>query len=84
MITDPRTNAAHGHRWVLWLFMFAGVVIHSCLCPPNVHGGVLSATTRACVSSASGTPPPAEPSRGETPDTDSVADAGRPCAPAPR
>ncbi|GLY92460.1 hypothetical protein [Actinoallomurus iriomotensis] len=83
MITDPRTNAAHGHRWVLWLFVFAGVVVHSSLCPPNVHAGVLSATTRACVSSASGTPPPAEPSRGETPDTDSVADAGRPCAPAP-
>ncbi|WP_329238397.1 hypothetical protein OG417_35745 [Actinoallomurus sp. NBC_01490] len=84
MITDPRTDAAHGHRWVLWLFMVVGVVIHSSLCPPNVHAGVLSATTRACVSSAFDAPPPAERNRGETPDTDSVADAGHPCAPAPR
>jgi hypothetical protein len=84
MITDPRTNAAHGHRWVLWLFLVAGVVIHSSLCPPNVHAGVLSATTRACVWSASDEPPPAERSHGETPDTDNIADAGHPCAPAPR
>jgi hypothetical protein len=86
MITDPRTDAAHGRRWALWLFMFVGVVIHSSLCPPDLHAGVLSATTRTCVSSASGAPPPdvSVPGRGEVPDTGSVADAGRPCAPAPR
>jgi hypothetical protein len=84
MITDPRTNSAHGRRWALWLLMFAGVVLHSSLCPPNVHAGVLGATTRTCVSSAAGTPPSDVRSEAAMPESGRVGDAGRPCAPGPR
>ena len=84
MITDARTDAAHNRRWALWVFMFVGVVLHWSLCPPNVHAGVLSATTRTCVSSAAGMSPPEAESRTEVPDSDRAGDADRPCAPAPR
>jgi hypothetical protein len=69
---------------VLWLLMFAGVVLHSSLCPPNVHAEVLGATTRTCVSSSVGTPPPEVRSEAAVPDSGRVADARRPCAPGPR
>ena len=83
MTTDPRTNATQGRRWALWLFMFVGVVLHSSLCPPGGHAGVLGATTRTCVSSAAGAPP--EVARAtEVPDSGRAGDAGRPCAPVPR
>jgi hypothetical protein len=83
MITDPRTNATQGRRWALWLFMFVGVVLHSSLCPPNVHAEVLGAT-RTCVSSAAATAPPEVATATEVPDSGRAGDADRPCAPAPR
>ena len=74
-------NATHGRRWALWLFMFVGVVLHSSLCPPNGHAGVLGATARTCVVPAAGAPP----SGGTTAaDSGRAGDAGGPCAPAPR
>lgn len=86
MITDPRVNATQGRRWALWLFMFAGVVLHSALCPPGAHAGVLGATTRACAAPAAGPLPsagaPADvPADVPAPDTDRAGEAGRPCAP---
>jgi hypothetical protein len=81
MNADPRVNAIHGRRWALWLFMFVGVVLHSSLCPPNGHAGVLGATAKACVSPAAGSPPAGETG---TADSGRAGDAGRPCAPAPR
>jgi hypothetical protein len=84
MKTDPRGHATHGRRWALWLLMFAGVVLHSSLCPPNAHAGVLGAMTRVCVSSAAGTPPPDPRAVEPVPDSGRAGDAGRPCAPAPR
>lgn len=80
MIADPRVNAIHGRRWALWLFMFVGVVLHSSLCPPNTHAGVLGATAKACVSPAAGAPPDGVTSAGGSGRT---GDAGHPCAPAP-
>jgi hypothetical protein len=84
MMTDARTNATQGRRWALWLFMFVGVVLHSSLCPPNGHAGVLGATTRTCVSPAAGTPPLEVKTAAEVPDSRRAGDAGHPCAPAPR
>jgi hypothetical protein len=88
MIADPRTNAAHDRRWALWLFMFVGVVLHSSLCPPNVHASVLGAMARTCVVPAAGAPPStgpsAEASTGPAADSGRLGDAGGPCAPAPR
>jgi hypothetical protein len=70
MNADPRTNASHGRRWALWLFMFVGFVLHSSLCPSGVHAGVLTVTTRTCAAPVAGAPEP-------------TIDADRPCAPMP-
>jgi len=82
MTADPSVHAAHGRRWALWLFMFVGVVLHSSLCPPNGHAGVLSATAKTCVSPAAGAPPSGGRSVAAV-DTGRTGDAGGPCAPAP-
>jgi hypothetical protein len=82
MTRDPRWRAAHGRRWVLWLLLFAGVVLHSSMCPPNTHAGVLGGTVRTCVPADADAPSGAT-SHGEPPAADSSGD-GRPCAPAPR
>ncbi|GAB2869712.1 hypothetical protein GCM10027176_84240 [Actinoallomurus bryophytorum] len=83
MMRDSRANAAHGHRWALWLFLFVGVVLQSGLCPPNTHAGVLGATARPCFTPTAGAPPEVE-GGGHTAGSGRATDAGRPCAPAPR
>src|SRR3569833_1149101 len=82
MTAAPSVHAAHGRRWALWLFMFVGVVLHSSLCPPNGHAGVLRATAKTCVSPAAGAPPSGGRSVAAV-DTGRTGAAGGPCAPAP-
>ncbi|MDN3352084.1 hypothetical protein [Actinomadura sp. DC4] len=77
MIADASVNTTHGRRWALLLFMFVGVVLHSSLCPPGAHAGVLGAPVETCVV-------PVEPSSGVAAGADRAGEAGRPCRQAPR
>jgi hypothetical protein len=45
MIPDPCV-LAHARRRALWLLVFAGILLHACLCPPAVRAEAL----RTCVS----------------------------------
>ena len=79
MMTEAGTNVTQKRRWAFWLFMLAGVALHSCLCPPDVHAGVLAATARTCVVPDAAMTTPADLARPAV-----SARAARPCAPAPR
>jgi hypothetical protein len=84
MTTDPRGNTAQRRRWALWLFVFAGFVLHAGLCPPNAHAGAPGTTVRACASSPDGAPPPADastPPDEPEPASRRTGEGGHPCAP---
>ncbi len=77
MAADRGDNAVHGRRWALWLVMFAGVVLHCALHPPDAHAAGLGPATGVCAVAAAVTPAPAARGAG-------ARDADGPCAPAPR